>query len=75
MTNCRRWTRPSRSRLIERERAAAERNLTPDPRLLLWPWGFAWLIGFTVYFLRFGPDGRVFVDMPDWLPLIVADRR
>jgi len=56
-------------RLIERERAAAERNLTPDPRLFLWPWGFAWLIGFTVYFLRFGPDGRVFVDLPDWLPL------
>jgi hypothetical protein len=56
-------------RLIERERAAAERNLTPDPRLFLWPWGFAWLIGFTVYFLRYGPDGRVFVDLPDWLPL------
>jgi hypothetical protein len=66
-------------RLIERERAEAERNLIPeaernlipDPRLFLWPWGFAWLIGFTVYFLRFGPDGRVFVDMPKWVPLIV----
>ena len=58
-------------RLIERERAEAERNLIPDPRLFLWPWGFAWLIGFTVYFLRFGPDGRVFVDMPQWVPLIV----
>ena len=58
-------------RLIERERAEAERNLTPDPRLLLWPWGFAWLVSFTVYFLRFGPDGRIFVDMPGWLPLIV----
>jgi hypothetical protein len=58
-------------RLIEHERAEAERNLTPDPRLLLWPWGLAWLIGFTVYFLRFGPDNRVFVDMPSWLPLLV----
>lgn len=58
-------------RLIERERAQAERVLTPDPRLFLWPWAFAWLIGFTLYFLRFGPDGRVFVDMPDWLPLTV----
>jgi hypothetical protein len=56
-------------RLIERERAEAERVLTPDPRLFLWPWAFAWLIGFTVYFLRFGPDGRVFVAMPDWVPL------
>jgi hypothetical protein len=58
-------------RLIERERAQAERILTPDPRLFLWPWGFAWLIGFTVHFLRFGPDGRVFVNLPGWLPLTV----
>jgi hypothetical protein len=57
--------------LIERERAEAERRLTPDPRLLLWPWGIAWLIGFTVYFLRFGPDGRIFVRFPDWLPLVL----
>jgi hypothetical protein len=58
-------------RLIQHERAETERILTPDPRLLLWPWGVAWLIGFAVYFLRFGPDGRVFVDMPSWLPLLV----
>jgi hypothetical protein len=58
-------------RLIEQERAQTERILTPDPRLLLWPWGIAWAIGFTVYFLRYGPDGRVFVEMPAWLPLTV----
>ncbi len=58
-------------RLIARERAATGRQLTPDPRLLLWPWGLAWLIGFGVYFLRFGPDGRVFVDLPEFLPLTV----
>jgi hypothetical protein len=56
--------------LIERERANLERDLTPDPRLMLWPWGFAWLIGFGVFFLRYGPDGRVLVDLPDWLPLV-----
>jgi hypothetical protein len=56
-------------RLIERERVTTARRLTPDPRLLNWPWGLAWLIGFTVFFLRYGPDGRVFVDMPPWLPL------
>jgi hypothetical protein len=56
--------------LIAQGRAAAERNLTPDPRLLLWPWGVAWLIGFTLFFLRYGPDGRVFVDLPDWLPIV-----
>lgn len=58
-------------RLIQRERAQARRVLTPDQRLYLWPWGFAWLIGFTVYFLRFGPGGRVFVALPEWLPLVV----
>jgi hypothetical protein len=56
-------------RLIAHERAAAERNLTPDPRLFTWPWGAAWVIGFGLLFLRFGPDGDVYVDMPAWLPL------
>lgn len=56
-------------RLIEEQRAATARQLTPDPRLLLWPWGLAWLVGFTVHFLRFGPGGRVFVDLPSWLPV------
>jgi hypothetical protein len=58
-------------RLIERQRAETERILTPDPRLFLWPWGLAWFIGFTLFFLRFGPDDRVFVEMPSWLPLAV----
>ncbi|MCU7724101.1 transporter [Actinoplanes sp. KI2] len=57
--------------LIQRERTNLSRDLTPDPRLMYWPWGIAWLIGFGLMFLRFGPDGRVFVDLPDWLPLTV----
>jgi hypothetical protein len=57
--------------LIERERANLEREITPDPRWMYWPWGLAWIAGFTLFFLRFGPDGRVFVDMPGWLPLLV----
>jgi hypothetical protein len=56
-------------RLIEQERAAAEHDLTPDPRLQLWPWGITYLVGFGAFFLRFGPGGRVFVDLPAWLPL------
>ncbi|AGZ38599.1 hypothetical protein [Actinoplanes friuliensis] len=65
-------TDPAESlRLIESQRALTERRLTPDPRLLLWPWGVAWLIGFGVFFLRFGPDGRIFVDMPSFVPLTV----
>jgi hypothetical protein len=58
-------------RLIAREQAAAGRGLTPDPRLLLWPWGLAWLLGFGLFFLRFGPDEHVYVDMPEFLPLTV----
>ncbi|GAA1848787.1 transporter [Asanoa iriomotensis] len=56
-------------RLIEEQRAAALRHIHIDDRWWYWPWGFAWLIGFGLLFLRFGPDGRVFVDLPEWLPV------
>ena len=55
--------------LIERERANLERDITPDPRLMIWPWGLAWLVGFGALFLRYGPDDRVIADLPDWLPM------
>jgi hypothetical protein len=56
-------------RLIREQQAEASRQLNPDPRLFMWPWGLAWLIGFGLIFLRFGPDGRVFINLPPWLPL------
>ncbi|MGI5236973.1 transporter [Dactylosporangium sp. CA-139066] len=56
--------------LIRREQAAAARTLELNPLLYYVPWGAAWLIGFGLLFLRYGPDGRVFVDLPDWLPLV-----
>jgi hypothetical protein len=55
--------------LIERERANLVRDIVPDPRLMYWPWGIAWLIGFGLLFLRYGPDDRVYVNLPEWLPL------
>ena len=58
-------------RLIQAQRAAAHKSLSPDPRLLYWPWGIAWFVGFGLLYLRFGPDLRVTLDMPDWLPLTV----
>jgi len=58
-------------RVIEQQRAAAERKLQPHPMVFFGPWGTAWLVGFGLLFLRFGPDGRVFVPMPRWLPLTV----
>ncbi|GAA0524762.1 hypothetical protein GCM10010172_01520 [Paractinoplanes ferrugineus] len=56
--------------LIERERANLVRDIRPDPRLMYWPWGFAWLICFSLFFLRYGPGGRIYVDLPEWLPLV-----
>jgi hypothetical protein len=56
-------------RLIEAQRDAAVRSLIPDPRLVYWPWGLAWLIGFGLLFLRHGPHEQVRVNMPDALPL------
>ncbi|MFC4021035.1 transporter [Micromonospora sp. GCM10011542] len=58
-------------RLIEDQRAATVRRIAPDPRLAYWPWGVAWLVGFGLIFLRYSPDGRVLVRLPDWLPLTV----
>jgi hypothetical protein len=58
-------------RLIHQEQANLVRRLTPDPRLMYWPWGFAWLIGFGAIFLRYSPGGRPLVAMPDWLPLVI----
>ncbi|MEV8515491.1 transporter [Dactylosporangium sp. NPDC051484] len=55
--------------LIRRERAAAARTMALNPLLYYMPWGGAWLIGFGLLFLRYGPDGRVFVHLPAGLPL------
>jgi hypothetical protein len=56
-------------RLIEAQRAATQRSLSPDPRLIYWPWGIAWFVGFGLLYLRFGPHDTVTVGMPSWLPL------
>ncbi|PWR10994.1 transporter [Micromonospora acroterricola] len=55
--------------LIRDQRGATARQLQPDARLLYWPWGVAWLVGFGLFFLRFSPDGRGLLRLPDWLPL------
>ncbi|WP_410810330.1 transporter [Micromonospora sp. 067-2] len=57
--------------LIREQQVATARRLQPDARLLYWPWGVAWLVGFGLFFLRFSPDGRVLLRLPDWLPLTV----
>jgi hypothetical protein len=44
-------------RLIEEQQAATVRRLRGNPLLLYVPWGIAWLIGFTCFFLHYGLDG------------------
>jgi hypothetical protein len=56
-------------KLIDAQRSATARHLSPDPRLIYWPWGVAWLVGFGLLYLRHGPHGQVRVDMPSALPL------
>lgn len=56
-------------RLIEREQVNTIKHVTPDPRLMYWPWGLTWLLSFGLSFLRFGPDGQSLVTMPAWIPL------
>ncbi|MET7960240.1 transporter [Micromonospora zamorensis] len=58
-------------RLIQDQRSATARRLDPDARLLYWPWGVAWLVGFGLFFLRFSPGDSALVRLPDWLPLTV----
>ena len=58
-------------RLFAEERSRTRRQLTIDPMLLHLPWGITWLIGFGLLFLRYGPNDRVLVDLPEFLPLLV----
>lgn len=56
--------------LIDAQTEATHRQLDPDPSVFLVPWGLAWLVGYGLFFLRYGPDDRVLVSMPEWLPLL-----
>lgn len=58
-------------RLIERERAAAERKLSTNPLVFYVPWGLVWLIGYGLFFLRYGPNGASLVSMPVFVPGVV----
>lgn len=57
--------------LIDEQQQAAHRTLDVDPSIFLVPWGLAWLLGYGVLFLRFGPDERVLVSMPEWMPYAI----
>ncbi|SEM36353.1 hypothetical protein [Nonomuraea pusilla] len=58
-------------RLIEEQRAATVRRLKGDPLLFYAPWGTAWLIGFTAFFLHYGLDGRPYAPISQGQALAV----
>ena len=57
--------------LLTEQQETARRRLDVDPVAFLVPWGLAWLGGYGLLFLRHGPDDRVVVEMPSWLPVAV----
>ncbi|TDE43009.1 transporter [Nonomuraea mesophila] len=58
-------------RVIEEQRAATTRWLYGDPLLLYAPWGVAWLLGFTAFFLHYGLDGRSYAPISQMQALAV----
>ncbi|GAA3450956.1 transporter [Dactylosporangium matsuzakiense] len=56
--------------LIRKEQLAVGKAISLNPLMYYAPWGLAWFVGFGLLFLRYGPDQRVFVNLPDWLPLV-----
>ncbi|MFF4614903.1 hypothetical protein [Nonomuraea jabiensis] len=58
-------------RVIEEQRAATARWLHGDPLLLYAPWGIAWLLGFTAFFLHYGLDGRPYAPISQMQALAV----
>jgi hypothetical protein len=53
------------------DRAALAARMTPAIGAMNLIWGLAWLVGFGLMSARRGPDGRVLVSLPPWLPLAV----
>ncbi|MET7326590.1 hypothetical protein [Nonomuraea sp. NPDC005650] len=58
-------------RLIEEQREATTRRLRGDPLLLYVPWGVAWLLGFTAFFLHYGLDGHPYAPISQMQALAV----
>ncbi|WP_449064567.1 hypothetical protein [Planomonospora algeriensis] len=56
-------------RLIEQQGSAAHDRFVPDPVPHYLAWGVAWLIGFGVLFLRRGPSGTPYVEVPEAVAL------
>jgi hypothetical protein len=58
-------------RVIEERSVATAKMLFPNPALLYVPWGVAWLLGFTAFFLSYGLDGRPYAPISPMQALAV----
>lgn len=50
-------------RLIAEQQATTIKRLLGDPLLMFVPWGVAWLLGFSCYFLHYGLSGRPYAPI------------
>ncbi|MFG1706109.1 hypothetical protein ACFLIM_23230 [Nonomuraea sp. M3C6] len=58
-------------RVIEEQSVATVKWLHGDPLLLYVPWGTAWLLGFTAFFLHYGLDGHSYAPISQMQALAV----
>lgn len=58
-------------RLITQQQERTHQARTGDALAYWGPWGTAWLVGFGLFFLHQGLNGKPYVGMPENLPLIV----
>ncbi|SDJ78956.1 hypothetical protein [Nonomuraea jiangxiensis] len=58
-------------RVIEEQSTATVRYLTADPRLYYLPWGAAWLVGYTAFFLHYGLGGHSYAPISQMQALAV----
>ncbi|MEU4577382.1 hypothetical protein ACBI99_22935 [Nonomuraea sp. ATR24] len=58
-------------RVIEQQRAATARALQPNPLRMYVPWGVAWLVGFTAFFLHYGLHGESYAPIGQMQALTV----
>ncbi|MGW0804548.1 hypothetical protein [Nonomuraea sp. NPDC002799] len=58
-------------RVIEEQSVATVKRLRGNPVLLYTPWGVAWLLGFTAFFLHYGLDGRPYAPISQMQALAI----
>lgn len=59
------------SEVAAKQRAALAAHVKGGIQIMHVTWGLAWFVGNGLFFLSNGPGDKVFVALPNWLPLTV----